>query len=198
MSQTIPAWVSCTCFFHILPTISNDLLQNCTAPDFSAGERCFLKVLTVLHLPQPVDNEFQLWTTLLQKASQNFLLNNFWSCLLLPPSSSWKNKSRLRSYSLFIVIKLSIRWLLALRLSNRIKPILRYNILDAVWPTFCIIQLLFLYIYQWNFILLFQVIYTGCQGKLILWVESFLCAWALEEVTSRGLTCLVEFFRALS
>jgi len=97
-----------------------------TAPDYSSGERCFLKVLGLMVLQlltQPAENEFQLSITVTKKyfliSSLNHLLNNFWSCPLLPPSSMIK--SRLRSYSPFIILKVSIESLLTLRLSKRIK-----------------------------------------------------------------------------
>ena len=66
--------------------------QNYTAPDSSAGERCFLEVLTVLQWTQSTDSEFQLSITLLPKAyllilSLNLFLNNFWSWPLLLPAT---------------------------------------------------------------------------------------------------------------
>jgi len=63
---------------------------NFTDSDSGSDDRCFLKVLIVLHLMQLAGSKFQLSITLLENAyfltfSLNLFLNSFWSCPLLSP-----------------------------------------------------------------------------------------------------------------
>ena len=78
---------------------------NFTTSNSSSDDRCFLKVLIVLHLTQLAGSKFQLSITLFENTyfltfTLNLFLNSLWSCPLLSPSSSWKNNSGLISYFL--------------------------------------------------------------------------------------------------